>query len=81
MPSPARIERIKLIANFCNTIAAALLTVGVFTPIALQVYGFGDPPRHSDLLVAVPVVCLCACVALHLLGQWALEALDDPDDQ
>jgi hypothetical protein len=30
------IERIKLVATACNTLATALVTVGVFTPLAYQ---------------------------------------------
>jgi hypothetical protein len=36
-----RNEHIKLFANWCNTIAAGIVAVGVFTPLAVQLYGIG----------------------------------------
>jgi hypothetical protein len=81
MPDLIRNERIKLFSSWCNTIAASIITVGVFTPLALKIYGYGEPARNVDLLADLPWVCICAAVALHLGGQWALEYLDDGDDE
>jgi hypothetical protein len=74
-------ERVKLFANWANTVATAMLTVGVFTPVALKVYGIGEPPKNDILLEWLPIVCICAAIALHLGGQLILDLLVDTDEQ
>jgi hypothetical protein len=81
MPDLIRNERIKLFSSWCNTIAASIITVGVFTPLALKIYGFGEPPKNADLLAGLPLVCIGAAIILHFGGQWALEYLDDGNDE
>jgi hypothetical protein len=39
-PSTVTVERIKLLANYFNTIAAGLLTAGMIGPMAAYLYGF-----------------------------------------
>uniref|UniRef100_Q07TB1 Uncharacterized protein n=1 Tax=Rhodopseudomonas palustris (strain BisA53) TaxID=316055 RepID=Q07TB1_RHOP5 len=80
-PSPARIEAFKLAANWFNTVSAGLITVGVFTPTAIWVYGIGDEPRNSFLFTSLPVVCICGSFALHLMGQWFILKLSNDDDR
>ncbi len=80
MTDQIRNEHIKLFANWCNTIAAGIITVGVFTPLAVQLYGIGGQLKNADVLNYLGWVCILAAVALHLLAQWALEALDESDD-
>jgi hypothetical protein len=74
-------ERVTLFANWTNTVATAILTVGVFTPVAVEVYGIGEPPKNDILLAWLPIVCICAAIALHLGGQWILDLLVDGDEQ
>jgi hypothetical protein len=81
MPSPGSIERIKLLANWCNNLSTALVTVGVFTPASVVIYGIGDPPKNAVFLAILPLVCILAALALHLSAQWFLNALDEPDDE
>jgi hypothetical protein len=81
MPDQIRNEHIKLFANWTNTVATAMLAVGVFTPLAIKFYGIGEPAKKGDLLVYLPWVCICAAVALHLGGQLILELMDDDDDE
>jgi hypothetical protein len=69
MPDLIGNERIKLFASWCNTIAASIITVGVFTPLAINIYGLGEPPKNAELLAGLPWVCICAAVALHLGGR------------
>lgn len=80
MPGQARSESVKLIANWFNTVSAALITVGVFTPLAVTICGVGDPPRNSNLLDGLPIICIGGSWLLHWSGQWFLRKLDDPDD-
>lgn len=52
-----RNERIKLTATIVNSIAAAVVTVGVLTPLAVRVYTNVQPPADTlDLLFALPYV-------------------------
>jgi hypothetical protein len=81
MPDLIRNERLKLFSSWCNTIAASIITVGVFTPLALNIYGLGEPPKNEDLLAYLPWVCICAAIFLHFGGQMALEYLDDDNDE
>jgi len=75
-----RNEHAKLAANWCNTLATAVVTVGILTPIAARLYGLAalktDHLNESDLFV----ICVCVAVALHLTGQGMLELLRDTDD-
>jgi hypothetical protein len=48
-----RNERLKLLATRTNQLATALVTVGVFTPLAARIYGIGGQPTHQDLLNAL----------------------------
>lgn len=80
MRSLTTIEHIKLFATACNTAAVSVLTVGVFTPAAIIIYGLGNQPANRDILVYLLLTCVCLAVALHLIGQWALELLEDKDE-
>jgi hypothetical protein len=81
MPDVVRNERVKLAAGWCNAIATAILTVGVFTPLALMLYGIGEPPKNGDLLFYLPYVCMAGALALHLLGHGVLHFLDADHDK
>jgi hypothetical protein len=80
MAGLARTESVKLIANWFNTVSAALMTVGVFTPLAVTFYGIGDPPRNSNLQNGLPIICIGGSWLLHWVGQWFIRKLDGPDD-
>jgi hypothetical protein len=80
MADQIRNEHIKLFCNWCNAIAAAIVTVGVFTPLAVRLYGLGEQHGNADIANGLFWVCIIAAVTLHLMAQWALEALDDSDD-
>lgn len=80
MANLIRNERVKLLSNWCNTIATAMLTVGVFSPLAATIYGIGTSVKDPDLLSALPWVCICAAIFLHLAGQLGLEWLDEGDE-
>jgi hypothetical protein len=76
-----RNERLKFLANWFNAIATAVLTVGAFTPLAVTLYGIGEPPKNSDLLFYLPHVCIVGAIALHLLGHLFLLGLVNSDDE
>ena len=80
MPNLIRNERVKLVANLLNAEAMAVITVGVFTPLAVSVYGIGEPPTNIGFLGSLSVVCIGVAIALLLLADLVLEGLDDSDD-
>jgi O-phosphoseryl-tRNA(Cys) synthetase len=80
MSNLIRNERVKLVAGLLNAGAMAVVTVGVFTPLALSVYGIGEPPKNIRFLGVLSLVCIGVSVALHLLAHLVLEGLDDSDD-
>jgi len=81
VPNLIRNERIKLVASLLNAGAMAVITVGVFTPLAVSVYGIGEPPKNIGFLGNLSVVCIGSAIALHLIAHLVLEGLDDSDDQ
>jgi hypothetical protein len=50
MADLVRTEQLKLVATAFNSIAVAVLTVGVFAPLAATLYGMGNPPQGLHLL-------------------------------
>jgi hypothetical protein len=75
------IERIKLLATACNTLATALVTVGVFTPLAYQATTLElMPPERSIFLYCVMGLCTLGCLILHLVAQGVLTLLEMGDD-
>ncbi len=73
-------QRYELFASCLNAISAGLITVGVFTPLAAWLYGIGEP-KNLGLIGSLPIVCILGALALHLLGQLAIDRLDVSDDQ
>jgi len=58
-------ERVKLTANWLNTLASATATVGVLAPAASIAYGVGpSPPSATLFLVALPIWFYCALCLL-----------------
>ncbi len=78
--SPARTEALKLFASWLNAISAGLITVGVFTPLAAWIYGLSEP-KNLALIGSLPIVCILGALAIHLLGQLAIDRLENSDDQ
>ena len=70
-----RNERLRLAANWANTLATAVVSVGVFVPIAQAVYGFLPQNTNPTLVYASAPICLGAGLLLHLAGQWVLGGL------
>lgn len=81
MTDVVRNERLKFLANRFNAIATAILTVGVFTPLAIKLYGIGEPPKNNELLFYLPYICIVGAIILHLTGHWFLHGLDDGHDE
>ncbi|MGT2503870.1 hypothetical protein ACVOMS_29780 [Bradyrhizobium guangxiense] len=75
-PEEIQNERLKLTANWFNTLATGVLTAGLFVPAAQ--FLFGVLPANTDvgLVYAIGGVCIVAGVGLHFMGQWTLGGLE-----
>jgi hypothetical protein len=65
-------EQAKLLAGFCNTVAAAFLTTGILGPVVTTIYGFGSRSMDFDVVILNSVVCMLISVLLHIAGRSAL---------
>lgn len=74
-PSGVAVERIKLLANFFNTIAAGLLTAGLIGPMAAYLYGFASPTRSSLEVVEGATIVFLLAMLSHLAGRAVLGRL------
>lgn len=75
--SPGQIERVKLTANFLNTIAAGFLVSGVVVPIIGAVYAGPDLPRWNlGVGVTIQAVLIIVALLLHLRARDNLKELD-----
>lgn len=75
-PEEIQNERLKLTANWFNTLATGVLTAGLFVPAAQ--FLFGVLPTNTDvgLVYAIGGVCIVAGVGLRFMGQWTLGGLE-----
>jgi hypothetical protein len=67
-------ENIKLLANWANTLATAIITVGTFAPIFQFLYGF-LPATKDVLIYGTGLICLGAGLIIHLIGHFFLRSL------
>ncbi len=74
-PDDIRNERLKLVANWFNTIATAIITAGTLFPIFQWIYGILPPTTDSALVNGGALICVGAGVLIHLMGQWILGGL------
>ena len=75
-PSDASVERIKLLANYLNTVAAGLLTAGLVGPVAAYLLGFAATSRSALEIVQSILIVLMLSVILHLAGRGILGRLE-----
>jgi hypothetical protein len=64
-------ERIKLTANWLNTLATGLIAAGVFAPAIAVLYGLSSLSLGSVFVAAVLAGCIALGAAIHL-GAWLL---------
>lgn len=72
-----RNERRKLSATLCNTIAAGLLTVGVFAPIVALVLQVENTRSSGFALFGTILIVSAIAGFLHLSGRRILERLEE----
>jgi hypothetical protein len=68
-------ERTKLMANWFNALAAALVTAGVFAPIVALFYRLSPVSADGSPLLLVTFGCIAGGVSLHWLGRALLGRL------
>lgn len=69
-------ERIKLTANYLNTIAAGFAVTGIIGPAATYLYGTSQTSRPLWALGLEVVLPLVFSIALHLNARRLLGELD-----
>jgi hypothetical protein len=72
-----RNERRKLSATFCNTLAAGLLTVGVFAPNVTLVLRADSARGDSVALIGMMATVIVMASSLHYCGRYILEGLEE----
>jgi hypothetical protein len=77
MNKTVRNERRKLTASLLNAVATALMTAGVFAPVASQIYGFGSNRADKTLVFISSTVCVTLSLGLHLIGRQLLGGLEE----
>jgi hypothetical protein len=70
-------ERLKLLAAWFNTVAAAVLTTGIVAPVIAVVYGFAPASASPTLVIASSLLCMLVGGGLHLAGRSVLGALQE----
>lgn len=72
----AAIEEIKLLANALDRASTACFTVGLATPVAATIYGFGNIAVRSNAFMVICVLgWLSATVSLHYMARRILRKL------
>jgi hypothetical protein len=68
-------ERTKLMANWFNALAAALVAAGVFAPTVALIYGLSPMSADGSRLSLVALGCFSGGAFLHWLGRALLGRL------
>jgi hypothetical protein len=74
-PEDKENERLKLMANWCNTLATAVLTAGCIVPASNYLFGVLSSVSPT-LIYGTGFVCIGGGVILHLMGQAVLGGLE-----
>jgi hypothetical protein len=74
-PLERRNERLKLTANWANTIATAIMTVGAFVPTGQMIFKFLPEKVDLNQVNRIGFICIVLAVFIHLSGQWILGGL------
>ncbi|WP_299715593.1 hypothetical protein [Tardiphaga sp.] len=70
-------ERLKLLANFANTVAAAFLSAGVIGPGLAFFYGLAPNGPPATSIVGVSLICVVASATIHLGGRAVLGRIQE----
>lgn len=64
-----RNEQRRLLANWFNTVAAAVISIGIFVPAGQEIFGFLPESTDPTLITGVIPICFAGSLFLHLAGQ------------
>ena len=78
MSQTIRNERRKLIANFCNIVASAIIATGTLGPFVTFLYSRLFSDTDPALILTGGLICLLAGGSIHLAGQSMLGGLEGP---
>ncbi|HLG82391.1 MAG TPA: hypothetical protein VKY22_15355 [Bradyrhizobium sp.] len=70
-----RNEHLKLVANWGNTLAAGIVTAGVFVPAAQEIFNILPAGTDNGLVVGVGIVCLAVGLGIHMVAHLFLGGL------
>ncbi len=72
----AAIEELKLLANALDRASTACFTVGLATPVAATIYGFGNiAVRSNTFVISCLIGWLFATISLHYMARRVLRKL------
>lgn len=73
----ARNERRKITATYLNTLASALIVVGIFAPSFALIYGGVPINFEGRNLILGAAVCIVMSVSLHWLARRMLKGVEE----
>ena len=77
MNKAASNEQLKLLANYCNALAAAFVSVGLIGPLFALFYGIVAAGVAALTVAAGIFVCLLMSAALHFAGRAILGGIQE----
>jgi hypothetical protein len=74
-PDERRNEHLKLVANWSNTVATAIIAAGTFIPAAQFIFHLLPTNTETGLVFGTGLVCIVSGLAIHLFGHVFLGGL------
>ena len=68
-------EHLKLVANWANTVATAIITAGTFIPAAQYIFNILPANTETGLVFGTGLICIGCGLAIHLFGHLFLGGL------
>lgn len=68
-------EHFKLVANWGNTLATAIVAAGAFVPAAQAIFGFLPQGTDLALVYGTGAICIGLGLIIHLIGHLILRGL------
>ena len=74
-PTERANEHLKLVANWLNTVATAIIAAGAFVPAAQFVFGVLPPGANPIAVYGMGLICIGSGVLIDLAGHQFLGGL------
>jgi amino acid transporter len=74
-PTERANEHLKLVANWLNTVATAIIAAGTFVPAAQFIFGVLPADTNPIAVYGMGLICIGSGVLIHLAGHQFLESL------